>query len=198
MSFKGNCHTKPTMHWYVIHTKPRQEQRALLNLQQQGYSCYLPLLAIEKLRHGALTVVHEPLFSRYLFIELDTSQAGPSWGPIRSTLGVSRLVTFGMEPATISAELIEQLRTFNQTARSTPERMFRQGDLVQIKYGPFAGVEGIYQLDDGDRRAMVLIELLSKASSLAISPGSLRKLPGPGALHARGSLNRENLKVQRV
>ncbi len=186
------------MLWYVIHTKPRQEQRALLNLQQQGYSCYLPLLAIEKLRHGALTVVHEPLFSRYLFIELDTSQAGPSWGPIRSTLGVSRLVTFGMEPATISAELIEQIRTFNQTGRSNPERMFRQGDLVQIKDGPFAGVEGIYQMDDGDRRAMVLIELLSKPSALAIAPGSLRKLAASAALHTGWGQNGENLKVQRV
>lgn len=29
------------MHWYVIHTKPRQEQRALLNLAQRGYNCYL-------------------------------------------------------------------------------------------------------------------------------------------------------------
>jgi transcriptional antiterminator RfaH len=186
------------MRWYVIHTKPRQEQRALLNLQQQGYSCYLPLLAIEKLRHGALTVVREPLFSRYLFIQLDTGQAGPSWGPIRSTLGVSRLVTFGMEPATISAELIEQLRSFNQTVRTDPERLFKPGDLVQIKDGPFAGIEGIYQMDDGDRRAMVLIELLSRPSALAISPGSLRKLPAPDALHSRWNQSGENLKVQRV
>ena len=40
------------MHWYAIHTKPRQEQRALLNLTQQGYGCYLPLLATERLRLG--------------------------------------------------------------------------------------------------------------------------------------------------
>ena len=32
------------MHWYVVHTKPRQEQRALVNLMQQGYECYLPLV----------------------------------------------------------------------------------------------------------------------------------------------------------
>ena len=36
----------PLMHWYVIHTKSQQEQRALLNLEQQGYECYLPLLSV--------------------------------------------------------------------------------------------------------------------------------------------------------
>ena len=175
-SYKGNCHTKPTMSWYVIHTKPRQEHRALLNLQQQGYNCYLPLLAVEKLRQGALMVVQEPLFPRYLFIQLDTGHAGQSWGPIRSTLGVSRLVTFGMEPATIHSELVEQLRSLHATVCASPQRLFNHGDLVQIKEGPFAGIEGVYQMDDGDRRAMVLIELLSKPSALAISPGSLRKI----------------------
>ena len=168
----------------------------MLNLQQQGYVCYLPLLAIEKLRHGALTVVHEPLFSRYLFIELDTSQAGQSWGPIRSTLGVSRLVTFGNEPATISAELIEELRSFNDTLRTDPQRLFKQGDLVQITDGPFTGIEAIYQMDDGDRRAMVLIELLSRPSALAISPNSLRKLPPLSPPHTRLSLYREHQSLK--
>ena len=82
------------MDWYLIHTKPRQESRAALNLAQQGYQCYLPLMAVERLRQRALTLVLEPLFSRYLFIQLDTSHSGQNWGPIRSTKGVARIVTF--------------------------------------------------------------------------------------------------------
>lgn len=166
------------MHWYVIHTKPRQEQRALLNLQRQGYTCYLPLFAIEKLRHGALAVVQEPLFSRYLFIQLDTSQAGKSWGPIRSTIGVSCLVTFGVEPAKISDAMIQALRSHHDGENRPPERLFKPGDRVQIKDGPFVGLEGIYQMDDGERRAMVLIEILSRPSKLTITPNSLRKIHG--------------------
>ena len=165
------------MHWYVVHTKPRQEQRALANLAQQGYSCYLPLLTIEKLRLGALTLVQEPLFARYLFIRLDASHSGKSWGPIRSTLGVSCLVSFGSEPARVGAELIESLRLHEDRLHEQPNRLFHQGDRVQIKDGPFAGLEAIYQMDDGERRAMVLIEILSKPSQLVIAPASLRKLP---------------------
>ena len=78
------------MHWYAIHSKPRQEERALDNLQRQGFEAWLPMLTVEKVLRGKLVQVTEPMFSRYLFIRLDTEQT--NWSPIRSTLGVSRLV----------------------------------------------------------------------------------------------------------
>ena len=158
------------MHWYVIHTKPRQEQRALANLDVQGYLCYLPLLSTEKVRGGALKVVQEPLFARYLFIQLDTVQSAKSWAPIRSTQGVSRLVTFGSEPAKVDADLIETLRTTSDRMLDTPGRLFKRGDRVQIRDGSFAGLEAVYDIPKGEDRAMVLIEILSKPVRLTLSP----------------------------
>ncbi len=75
------------MHWYLVHTKPRQEKCALENLQRQGFQCYLPTLPAEKLRQGVLTVADEPLFPRYLFIRLGQGDSAKSWAPIRSTKG---------------------------------------------------------------------------------------------------------------
>jgi len=164
------------MHWYVIHTKPRQEQRALLNLEQQGYECYLPMATVEKLRKGALSLVEEPLFARYLFIRLDVSLSGKGWGSIRSTLGVSCLVTFGGEPAKVDDRLIDILRTQKEDLCSQPQRLFAQGECVLIADGPFAGIEAIYQMNDGESRALVLVKLLSKPAQLKISPASLRKI----------------------
>ena len=163
------------MHWYLVHTKPRQEHRALLNLTQQGYECYLPLIASERLRQRTVALVQEPLFSRYLFTRLDTGLAGKSWAPIRSTIGVCRLVTFGSEPARVAAELIDILRAQRESANQEPARLFQPGERVQIKDGPFAGLQAVYQMSDGESRAMVLIEILSKPSQLAISAASLRK-----------------------
>jgi transcriptional antiterminator RfaH len=165
-----------TLHWYVVHTKSRQEQRALLNLEQQGYECYLPMVTVEKLRKGVVSVVEEPLFARYLFIRLDISLSGKGWGAIRSTLGVSCLVTFGMEPAKVDERLIEILRAQKDALRSQPQRLFVQGERVQIVDGPFAGIEAIYQMNDAESRAMVLIELLRKPVPLKISPACLRKI----------------------
>lgn len=164
------------MHWYVVHTKPRQEPRALLNLEQQGYACYLPTLAVEKIRQGTLVVEDEPLFPRYLFIQLDPTQSGKSWSPIRSTKGVSRLVTFGTEPAKVDPQLIHTLRQRPEQLSPEPQRLFNPGERVIITDGPFAGLDAVYQMTDGERRAMVLIELLSKPTRLTVLPAKLRRV----------------------
>ena len=170
------------MHWYLVHTKPRQEKCALENLQRQDYHCYLPLLSTQKLRKGQLTWVDEPLFPRYLFIQLDDSLSAPSWSPIRSTIGVSHLVRFGTQPAKVPEALIDWLMKHEATLRETPEPLFKSGDRVQVTQGPFAGMEGIYQMTEGERRVMVLIELMSKPVELPIEPTQLRKLDAAGAL----------------
>jgi transcriptional antiterminator RfaH len=164
------------LNWYLVHSKPRQERVALENLERQAYPCYLPLLAVEKIRRGRLTVAEEPLFARYLFVQLDTDSQGRSWAPIHSTRGVARLVRFGNEPARVDDSLIAMLR--EQAAQvGLAQRLFEPGQKVQVTDGPFAGVEGIFQLNDGEARAMVLIELLSRQVSLPVHPAALRPLP---------------------
>ncbi len=163
------------MHWYLVHTKPRQEVCALDNLQRQGYQCYLPTVPSEKLRQGALTLAHEPLFPRYLFIRLGLGDSAKSWAPIRSTKGVSRLVSFGTEPARVDDGLVELLRTHEALAQVEPVRLFKHGERVRLTEAPFAGIEGIYQMAEGERRVMVLIEILSKPVAVHVAPASLRK-----------------------
>lgn len=164
------------MHWYLIYTKSRQEQRALINLEQQGYECYLPVLTVEKLRRGVLSVAEEPLFARYLFIRLDASQSGKSWGPIRSTKGVSHLVAFGAEPIRVDERLIQVLRAQKDALFSQPQRLFVSGERLLLIDGPFAGIEAIYQMNDGENRAIVLVELLNKSTQLKTPLASLRKI----------------------
>ncbi len=163
------------MHWYLVHTKPRQEKCALENLERQGYQCYLPAVPSEKLRQGLLKVSDEPLFPRYLFIRLGQGDSAKSWAPIRSTKGVSRLVTFGVEPAKVNEGLIDLLRAQEALAQAAPERLFNPGDRVRLTEAPFAEIEGIYQMADGERRVMVLIEILSKPVVVLVAPGNLRK-----------------------
>lgn len=164
------------MHWYLVHTKPRQEKCALDNLQRQGFQCYLPTLPSEKLRQGMLMVTDEPLFPRYLFIRLGQEGSAQSWAPIRSTKGVSRLVSFGVEPAKVADSLVEALRAQEASVQAEPELWFKPGERVRLTEAPFAGIEGIYQMADGERRVMVLIELLSKQVRVRVAPANLRKV----------------------
>lgn len=160
--------------WYLIHTKPRLEDLALVNLERQGFNCYLPRLSIEKIRRRKAEIISEPMFPRYLFIRLDSGQHGRSWIPIRSTVGVSRLVHFGNCPAKVDDQLVDLLRNREQV--HPMQSLFHNGDTVVITDGPFAGIEAIYQTSDAERRSMILLEILSKPVTMHIDTSWLRRI----------------------
>jgi len=164
------------MHWFLIHCKPRQEKMALLNLERQGYECYLPMLHVEKLGHQGVKVVAEPLFPRYLFIRLGLGTEARSWAPIRSTKGVSRLVSFGAEPAQINDIVVTMLRSQENALHQQPESLFKAGEVVAILTGAFAGLQGVFAEMEGERRAMVLIDFLSRPVKVPVNAAGLRKL----------------------
>ena len=151
-------HSAPA--WYLVQAKPRQERLAQDHLQRQGYETYLPIRRAEKIRRGRVLMVEEPLFTRYLFVRLSSGFKDKAWGPIRSTLGVSGLVRFGTTPASAPEPLIAALKA--QEAVAPADRLFQPGMRVRIEQGAFRGLEAIFQADDGDVRAIVLIELLAK------------------------------------
>lgn len=163
--------------WYLVHTKGRQEDTAITNLQRQNFRCYMPMLYVEKVRRGKPAVVAEPMFPSYVFVQLDTSDniKGQSWSPIRSTLGVRDLVKFGGHPAKVDADLITALHEREQLQQSNPQALFAAGDKVVITDGPFAGIEAIYQTADAEQRSMILLSMLNKPVAMRIEPGKLRK-----------------------
>jgi len=109
------------------------------------------------------------MFSRYLFIQLD--QVNSNWGPIRSTLGVSKLVMFGNQAAAVPDELVEILR---KTPLQDAKRILTKGDVVEFIQGPLKGMTGIFEQQDGDIRAMVLIELINQSHKVHVSLDELK------------------------
>ena len=71
--------------------------------------------------------------------------------------------------------LIELLRTQEASVQAEPVRLFKACQRVRLTEAPFAGIEGIYQMADGERRVMVLIEILSKPVAVRAALASLRK-----------------------
>jgi transcriptional antiterminator RfaH len=165
-----------SMAWFLLRSKPRQESVALTNLVRQGYESYLPLFAAEKLVRRKPAIVQEPMFARYLFVRLDITGQGQSWSPIRSSIGVSELVRFGSQPARVDESLIATLRERESVQQVDPKALFTAGNSVLITAGAFAGLEAIYQMNNAEGRAMVLLDLLSKPVAMTIDAASLRKV----------------------
>jgi transcriptional antiterminator RfaH len=145
--------------WYLLYTKPRQEKLALQHLQNQAYEAYLPLVQVEKVRRGVRGLVEEALFPRYLFVKLDEA-GSQSWAPIRSTVGVSQLVKFGSRFAQVGQDLVTWVQDHAKLVKLAPE--FKQGDVVTIAEGPFRGMDVIFKTYDGEKRAILLLNLLTK------------------------------------
>lgn len=160
--------------WYVVHSKPREERRAFANLANQGYRCYLPERVVASVRRGRRTLRREPLFPRYLFIELDDTLEARSWAPIRSSKGVAGLVAFGGAPVCVESGLIEGLK-LQEAHYQSDDAGFRTGEAVVILGGPFRDLRGVYQQDDGEHRAFVLIDFLNRMTRISITRDILCK-----------------------
>ena len=94
--------------WYLAYTKPRQEEIARVNLDQQGFDSYLPLYKKFKKTEQGPVSVFEPMFPRYIFFR--PGKPGQSISTVRSTKGITTIVRFGFEPAVIGEELLGRIR----------------------------------------------------------------------------------------
>ncbi|GAB6043968.1 transcription/translation regulatory transformer protein RfaH [Endothiovibrio diazotrophicus] len=161
--------------WYVVHTKPRQEGVALENLGRQGFQCLFPRVRIWRNRRGRRVPLVEPLFPRYLFVQLDFGVT--NLAPIRSTFGVSDLVRFGDRIPMVPFDLIEALRAQMDEAGVVEElaKGFAKGQKVRITQGPLEGLRGVFHAASGEQRALLLMELLGKRSRVTVPLVSLEK-----------------------
>jgi len=164
--------------WLLLQVKPRQEMRALENLERQNGICYCPLIQIEKLSRGKRIYAEEALFPGYLFINFDPKISNLTYTAIRSSRGVSKIVRFGEEPVKVRESLILQIKGYEKAnlpdfgAATLPKK----GDSVIIVEGPFKGLQAVYSQTDGQQRSIVLISLLHQQAPTSLANTQIQKI----------------------
>ncbi len=168
--------TQNNRSWYLVYTKPKQERLSQENLQRQSYETYLPLIRERKRRQGKITQVVEPMFSRYLFIRLNT--VTDNWGPIRSTLGVTGIVRFGAQPTAIPENLIQSIRAKDdeEGIHSATVQQLNEGDKVRIAEGPMYGYEGIFVNKNNQERVTILLNIIGKPTKVDLCEAQLERI----------------------
>ena len=151
--------------WYLVKTKPRQENVAIKNLENQEYTTYCPI--------GTINNRHVVLFPGYIFIHLDKKKE--NWSPIRSTKGVVNLVRFGLYFAQVPDNVIEFIKA-NQII--TLEKFknldkFKPGDKVQITDGVFKNCVAIFKSSKSEERVILLMNLLGQQQTINIKKESV-------------------------
>lgn len=155
--------------WYLVTTKYGNEDTAQINLENQHFETYVPLIDVTKTLNGKRQTVTEPAFRGYVFVQFDPQVQ--SAHKINNTLGVYGLVCFGGEIVPIHNHVIENIKkTFERMAVSTaPVR----GDIVRVTSGPFKDFEALFDEPDGKERSKILLNLLNQQQLLIIDNKSI-------------------------
>lgn len=159
--------------WYLLYCKRGQLQRAQEHLQRQAVNCLTPVITLEKMVRGKRTMVEEPLFPNYLFVEFDPEVIHTT--TISATRGVSHFVRFGASPATVPVTVIEQLANWQPDDITDPATPYA-GDSVVITEGAFEGLQAIFTEPDGEARSMLLLNLLNKQILQSVKNTAFRKV----------------------
>ena len=142
--------------WYLIKTKPRQESTAIINLENQEYIPYCPIVKISK-----KNVV---LFPGYVFIHLD--EHNENWSPIRWAKGVINFVRFGLNSAQVPDDI--RVNQANSEEKLKKLSKFKKGDKVQITDGVFKNCIAIFKSYKSEERIILLMKVLGQQQAINI------------------------------
>lgn len=168
--------------WYLLQCKPRQDDRAQINLLRQNYDSFRPQLTTTRLIRGKPQRVCESLFPGYLFVRLSQDD---NWAPIRSTRGVSRFVEFNRGPAVVADDVIEQLRMRCLSDDSPNTLELQPGQTLQITRGPLSPLEGVFLSRLGAERVMLLLQFLNRDQCVCVPLRDLAPQQNNNELAAR-------------
>ena len=161
--------------WFLAYTKPNQENKAELNLKNQGFITFLPKISFKKL-NSKLTKL-KIMFPRYIFIRVNIDR--PDWHKINSTKGVNHLIKFGENiaevPDIIIQSIKEKLDIDHIYSQKTQERDYISGEKLFIKDGQLKNKEVIFLNKKGKDRANVLLKLINTYAKADIPSSDIGK-----------------------
>ena len=158
-----------TTRWYVIHTHPKQEDRAESNLRVLGVSIFNPKIRVCRYHQFSSIPTYwtKSLFPRYIFAQFKISDL---YHKVRFTRGVYSVVSFGDGPTPISEEIIALMKSnINEDGFVRVNEKIRPGDRVMITDGPLKNFAGIFEreMKDSDR-IRILLESVSYQAHIEV------------------------------
>ena len=153
----------PHPRWYVAHTQPHAEAKAVAHLNRQGFEIYYPRY-LKRRRHARkIETVAAPLFPRYLFVAVDLE--AQRWRSIYSTVGVTRLVCNGDDPAAVPEAVVAALKSREDAhgfIKIESRPAFRPGEQVRVLGGAFSSCLGLFEGMAERERIAILLDLLGR------------------------------------
>jgi transcriptional antiterminator RfaH len=162
--------------WFVAQLKPNSYAKAKLNLEQQGFVTFMPL--VERVVSHARTKkrVMRALFPGYIFLTFDRDST--QWRKINNTFGVTSLIMARANtPACVPANLMDALLSgCDESGHILPPETFQVGDLVRVVSGAFQGTLAEVQRASDGERVRLLLDIMGRSVATECSGRELEIL----------------------
>lgn len=159
--------------WYCARTKPKHEHLAARAVGQElALEVFHPRLRIERLTRRGVVRTIEPLFPCYIFVRCPSEDR---LDEVRYVTGISSLVRFGLNVATVPDPVIAELKLCFEAEEPMPvEDRICPGAEVTIVAGVFRGFSGVVvRALPAKRRVQILLDFLGRASLAEVDRGSV-------------------------
>lgn len=157
--------------WYAIWTRSRHEQAVREQLQQKGFTAFLPTITRWSRWKDRKKQIDWPLFPGYCFARLNPVNRLP----VLKCSGVVSIVSFNGDIASIPDHEIDGIRRLVETdLQFDPCPLIREGMLVEVVYGPLRGVAGRLVRKGSHARLVLSVELIGQGVSVEVDAADVR------------------------
>lgn len=164
----------PALSWFVVQTKPRQEERAQYFLAEKGFEAYLPRMEVVTVRGFKRALIQKALFPNYLFARFDEEE---NLAQVRWTKGVVKILPVSSRPQAVDEGIIHNIKQLARKDGVIRKKSLKPKDRVRIARGPFKDLLGIFENWCSDKgRVRVLLDLINYQASIEIHYSMVDKL----------------------
>jgi len=159
--------------WYVIQTRPREEERAIFFLRDKNVEIYSPRMEICTMAGVKRVMLRKPLFPNYIFARFDVDKDlfRISW-----TKGVQKVLPESVRPNSLDEAVIASIKSLADKDGIVRKQSFKKNDRVRITRGLMKDIMGIFEdwvSDTGSVR--VLLDLLNYQARLELHDSLIEK-----------------------
>jgi transcription antitermination factor NusG len=151
-----------------LHTKSRQEKLLADELHRMGIGHYLPLARQVRYYGKRKATVEIPLFPGYVFVRGSIDETYQS----NRTHRVARIITVS-DQVRLDWELKNLHLAHCNSAALNPYPYLRKGVRVEVRSGPFRGLQGFIEDVASGGRLILQVEMLGRAVSVEILGAAL-------------------------
>ncbi len=145
--------------WYLVYTKPKNEDSLAAKFQTSGFEVFNPKLNERRYVRKKLQNVITPLFPSYLFVKFVFPD---DLRFVKYTRGVRNVVGSESVPTIVPYEIITEIqKRMEQGVVSASPAKFNPGEEVTIKGGPLKDLEAVFEKElKGMERVSVLLKAI--------------------------------------